>query len=384
VTSDPKVGDRDGETNLGRLIVDRRDDIIARAQAKVSARSASQETGHDLCNGVPLFLTQLGAVLGRRGLLTSHDESDMVASASLHGRELLSRGFTIGEVVHDYGDVCQAITELAQELRLPLSSRDLHALNRCLDNATADAVTEHVRQHEADVSEMALQQRGFFAHELRGHLGTAWLAFEALKLGKLDTTGPGFEILARSLGGLRELIERSVSEVRATAGENRRERVRVYQMLEQMRMDASVDVKSRGLQFSVECVDEGQLIDIDRHDFCSAISNLLRNAFKFTRPQGSVWLRSHATSELVSFEVEDECGGLPDGAADAIFEPFEQRGLDRNGLGLGLAISRQAVEQDGGRLSVRDRPGKGCVFVIEMPRASSAQAPADDPVSSTA
>ena len=60
------------------------------------------------------------------------------------------------------------------------------------------------------------------------------------------------------------------------------------------------------------------------------------------------------------------------GAAEAIFRPFEQRGADRAGLGLGLAISRQAIESDGGKISLRDIPGKGCVFIVEMPLATSA------------
>jgi signal transduction histidine kinase len=67
--------------------------------------------------------------------------------------------------------------------------------------------------------------------------------------------------------------------------------------------------------------------------------------------------------------VEDECGGLPPGTAETLFRPFEQRGTNRAGLGLGLSISRQAVEADGGKISVRDIPGKGCVFRVEMPIA---------------
>ena len=67
-------------------------------------------------------------------------------------------------------------------------------------------------------------------------------------------------------------------------------------------------------------------------------------------------------------EVEDSCGGLTPGAIARIFAPFEQEGADRSGFGLGLAITRQAVEVQGGNVTVRDLPRKGCVFSLGFPR----------------
>jgi signal transduction histidine kinase len=82
-----------------------------------------------------------------------------------------------------------------------------------------------------------------------------------------------------------------------------------------------------------------------------------------------VALRVSSAGDLVRIEVEDECGGLPEGKAEALFRPFEQHGVDRSGLGLGLSISRRAVEASGGKLYVRDMPGVGCVFTIDLPRS---------------
>jgi len=70
----------------------------------------------------------------------------------------------------------------------------------------------------------------------------------------------------------------------------------------------------------------------------------------------------------VTIEVADRCGGLPAGAEDRMFLPFEQVGADRSGMGLGLAISRRCVEASGGTLRVRNEPGSGCVFVIDLAR----------------
>jgi signal transduction histidine kinase len=68
-------------------------------------------------------------------------------------------------------------------------------------------------------------------------------------------------------------------------------------------------------------------------------------------------------------EIEDECGGLPGGNVNELFRPFEQRGTNRTGVGLGLAFSRWGVEANRGRLYARNLPGKGCVFTIDLPRA---------------
>jgi signal transduction histidine kinase len=98
------------------------------------------------------------------------------------------------------------------------------------------------------------------------------------------------------------------------------------------------------------------------------LSNLLQNALKFTHPPGHVSLKTHTTVDRVQIEIEDECGGLPAGKIEDLFRMFEQRGADRTGLGLGLTISRQGVEESGGAIHVRDLPGKGCVFTVDLPR----------------
>src|SRR2546428_119009 len=90
------------------------------------------------------------------------------------------------------------------------------------------------------------------------------------------------------------------------------------------------------------------------------------------RRGGTVTVRLRPIEGRARFEVEDECGGLPPGAAERLFDPFVQLGPDRSGFGLGLAIARQAVEAHGGNLAVHDLQGKGCVFLLEIPASASA------------
>jgi signal transduction histidine kinase len=341
-----------------------REEIIRRAREKVSSRMAPRPTTHELTHGVPLFLTQLGDVLRLKV-----NGPEIGAAATRHGSDLLRQGFSIAQVVHDYGDLCQAITELAVDRFVPIGTDEFQTLNACLDNAIAGAVTEFARQRDVDVFHAETRRLGFFAHELRNHLNTAMLAFQVVKSGRVGVTGSTIEVLDRSLRALRVLIDRSVTEVRLESGTHYRERLRVADVIEEIEIDASILAAERGLRITVERVDRGLEVDVDRHLFASAVSNLLQNAFKFTRPAGHVTVRTRSTGDHVAIDVEDECGGLPPGAADAMFRLFQQHGTNHAGLGLGLSISRQAIEADGGKISVRDIPGKGCVFTVEMPLA---------------
>lgn len=356
---------------LQDFIVRHREDLIVRTRDKVARRTAPRATPHEL-NGIPLFLTQLGNILEQEAAQSAADGSEMGLTASRYGGDLLQQGFPIAQVVHGYGDLCQAVTELALDLRVPIGNEDFHTLNRCLDNAIASAVTEYARQREVDSSEAEVRRQGFFAHELRNHLHTAQLALLAVKSGKVGVTGNTIGVLERSLGGLHDLIDRSMSKVRLTAGMVHKERIRVASFIEEAEIHASMEAARRGIRFGAEHVDPTLFVEVDRQLFASAISNLLQNAFKFSRPSGHVCLRALPHGNRVSIEVEDECGGLAPGVADSLFRPFGRKGTDRTGLGLGLAISREAVEADGGTISVRDLPGKGCVFVVEMPLAPAA------------
>src|SRR4051812_18980448 len=100
-----------------------REEIIARCRAKAKARTVPPPVDVDIDRGVPLFLTQLGDML-RRGTSTG----EIRTSASLHGRDLLRQGLTVSQVVHDYGDICQSITEVAVDADAPISTDDFRLL----------------------------------------------------------------------------------------------------------------------------------------------------------------------------------------------------------------------------------------------------------------
>jgi len=355
---------------LFEFVTTYRDAIIARSREKLTARPWPSASVHELANGVPLFLTQLSGTLRSASTGTPHSPGAISSTATLHGRELMALGFTVSQVVHDYGDICQAVAEVAIEQNAPITTDEFKTLNGCLDTAIADAVTEHARITAQSRSTDESERLARVAHETRDLLNTAILAFHALKRGSVAINGSTGAVLGRSLMGLRGLVDSTLSEIRIGANQQRRERVSVTPFLNEIAIAGGLYAESRGLAFAVEAGDPGWAVNADPQLLASAVTNLLNNAFKYTRSGGHVMLRAHATEDArLVIEVEDECGGLPDTAGDP-FQPFgNQRGRDRTGLGLGLSIARKAVRAHGGDIRIRNIAGKGCVFVIDIPLA---------------
>lgn len=371
--------------------------LIDRCRVKVGKRTAPKATDDELTHGIPQFLDQLIKTLeveqtsepmrsrkvsGASG--GGGHPGEIGDAATLHGRELLQHGFSVDQVVHDYGDLCQAITDLAFELNAGIEINEFRTLNRCLDNAIAEAVSEFVHQRDLIVTHKhadELNERlGVFAHELRNLLSIASLSLAALRSGNVGLTGATGAMLDRSLVGMRNLIDRSLAEVRVAAGLPGQHRIfSLAEFIAEIKLSAALEARVKECGFAVSEVDKKLAIDGHRELLMSAVGNLLQNAFKFTHLHGEVKLNAYATTDRIRIGVEDQCGGLAPGSSEKMFQPFTQLGSDRTGLGLGLTICRNSVEASGGILSVCDVPGTGCVFTIDLPRHSL---PLVDPITS--
>lgn len=356
---------------LSEFIATHREVIVARTRKKVASRTAPHPTDVEIVHGVPLFLDQLAA---RLRVDAEPGADQLSASASLHGGELLNAGFTIGQVVQDYGDICQAITELAVEVGPQITNEDFRTLNLCLDIAITDAVTEYARQSERAIMGRGVEHLGFLAHELRNLLNTATLAFDAVQSGSVATGGTTAGLVAKSLASMSDLVSRSLAEVRLEGTVPRTERVPLESLLEEIEIAATFEARNRDVELSIKPAEPGVAVEGDAQILASIITNLVQNACKFTRPRGHVTLGARVTSDRVFVDVADECGGLPPGKAEELFRPYQQRHKNHSGLGLGLAISLKGVRAIGGDLSVRNVPGTGCVFTVELRRSVSAEA----------
>jgi signal transduction histidine kinase len=358
---------------LHEFIFLHRDEIIGECRAKAARRRIPGTIESELEYGVPLFLDQLIDALRTPESATT----EIQKSAMLNGGDLRRLGVTVAQVVHCYGDVCQSVTEIAVRTHAPITPDEFQTFNKCIDNAIAGAVTEFERSRDralaAGESDHQNARLGFFAHEVRNLLNSATLSYEVLVRGSVGVRGSTGSMLGRSLAGLRALIDRTLSEVRLSAGLPVPERVLVAELIEEIEIYAVLEAHTRGRRLSVSSGAQDIYIDVDRQILSSVLTNLVQNAMKFSHPDGLVVVQVLATSERVLIEVRDECGGLPTGRAEDLFQPFEQRSADKTGLGLGLAICYEGVKANGGTIHVSNREGTGCVFTVDFPRSRSAE-----------
>lgn len=349
---------------LHEFLTTNREEILKRSRARVAARAAPKATHEELTIGIPLFLDELVATLGSG----ANRSVAMDRDATVHGERRQLMGFTIAQVVRDYGDLCQVVTQLAIELRAAIGTEEFKTLNGCLDNAIANAVTEYARVRERSISQDETQRLGFLAHELRNLMQTASLSFDILRTGTVGISGSTGAVLGRSLSNLRTLVDRTVAQVRLDAGIDHRERVEISPFLEEVEVAGSIAANDCGVSLAVERGSAEVAVEADRQLLGSAVSNLLQNALKFTQEGGHVRLSTIATPDRVAIEVEDECGGLRPGQMDELFDGKDRSARENSGLGLGLVISKRAVEAMGGTVRARNRVGVGCVFTIDLPR----------------
>ena len=272
---------------LHEFLTANRLELIDRCRTKVGRRSAPKATDNELTHGIPLFLDQLIKTLeveqtlepmrSRKvsGASGGGRPGEIGDAATIHGRELLRHGFTVDQVVHDYGDLCQAITDLGFELNAGIEISEFRTLNRCLDNAIADAVTEFNYQRDLIATHKhadALNERlGAFAHELRNLLSTAALSLAALRSGNVGLTGATGAMLDRSLVGMRNLIDRSLAEVRVAAGLPGQHRLfSLSEFIAEIKLSAALEARVRECGFAVSEVDKRLALDAHRDLLLSA------------------------------------------------------------------------------------------------------------------
>lgn len=207
----------------------------------------------------------------------------------------------------------------------PISTDDFRMLNRCLDDVIAGAVTEFGRQQNQSTlngeTARGNERTGFLAHEMRNLLNTAIIAFEVLKTGNVGVGGSTGTVLHRSLMRARALTGRSLAQVSLIQGVQNREQFPVAGFIDELALAATMEGSSRGIELRVMPVEDGIVIEADRQVLTAVVMNLVQNAFKFTRAGTTVVLRVGASAERVLIEVEDECGGLPNGNGQRAVSP---------------------------------------------------------------
>ena len=210
---------------LHELLTSHHKELIRRCREKATKRFEPSEIPAAIDHGVPLFLQQLVDTLrleqstAARAVSGSEPPASLEISraAALHGAELLRLGYSVDQVVHEYGDICQSVTEIAVELHAKIAADEFRTLNRCLDDAIADAVASFGSARQISINDQAntLHDRlSAYSDEHRRLVDIAIQSYSAIKTGNVGLTGATGTLLSHTLSELRSLAERTLPEIR--------------------------------------------------------------------------------------------------------------------------------------------------------------------------
>jgi hypothetical protein len=193
---------------LREFVTENRQEIVRRCRLKASKRVVHPPfPGAEIDHGVPMFLDELVDELSFKRL----PNPKIGKSATKHGHDLMHQGFNVSQVVHGYGDVCQAITEMAVERKATIGADDFRMLNRSLDDAIAAAVTQFGHARDESIEEKSADETerlGALAHELRNSIDAARLALDAIQSGRVGIAGSTGIVLDKNLLEAGDLIGR--------------------------------------------------------------------------------------------------------------------------------------------------------------------------------
>lgn len=321
----------------------------------------------ELIDHLPLFLDEVIDAL-RDDASSAEVSRGSSRTAAAHGSHRLRLGFSLDEVVREYGALRDAIVDTVREAGAQMTFRELQVIFDATIVGIAHAVSEYTRQRNAELHRQHNEHIAFIAHELRGPLSSAMMAFTLLqRAGHIPAGDRAAQALARGHQLMREGIDHSLKLARTASGiDLRLQRISLAELLREAELAAAGEAQDKQVTLRISSTDPIDL-DVDLRLFRSALDNLVRNAVKYTAPGSTVELRAHLDGEHICIEVEDCCGGLPPGKVEEAFAPFVRLDSGEPGFGLGLAIAKHAVDAHGGTIRVQNIPDKGCIFILELP-----------------
>src|ERR1041384_1166671 len=163
--------------NLHDVLASRRNEVMQRWLEEVQGTLHPASMPRvELIDHLPAFLSQVVATLQRR-----ESAADGLDAAEDHGVQRLALGFSLDQVVREYGAMRTAIFAVAADAGVEIGAHDYEVIFDCVINGIAGAVSEYSRQRDAERQRQATEHFAFIAHELRNPLSSAVLAVAALQ-----------------------------------------------------------------------------------------------------------------------------------------------------------------------------------------------------------
>lgn len=355
-------------STLARLLRDHRERVVQRWLQLVMARGSTAALDPEVViDSLREFLDEVAQAAEDDELEPGSVRLDYSRSAaSDHGHQRFTVGFDIGTMIDEYRTLVDAVHEVVREVGIEPAAAEWRGFSSYIAGAAAASATHYSHARDLELQQQTARHLGFLAHELRNPLSTAVSGLTLLEQRHQLSDDQTFQRIQRSVTRLRELIDRTLVDARVR-GKLQADRAPVHleRLIDGLLEESAADAEAKHLLLRAE-VGRPDLVDVDPTLVNSAVSNLIRNAVKFSREGGTVVVRTRRAEGWAYIEVADECGGIPDEKIREMFDPFVQVGSDRSGFGLGLAIAKQAALAHDGDIRVHNRPGHGCVFVLEL------------------
>jgi two-component system sensor histidine kinase BaeS len=216
------------------------------------------------------------------------------------------------------------------------------------------------------------EQRRNLLADVTHELHTPLTVIQGNLEGMLDGVYPADEANLRSLLDETTMLSRLVEDLRTLAlAESgalklKKESVDLNMLIRDTTAAFQSQADSAGVALTIEAADDLPWLDLDPGRIRQVLSNLLRNALRYTPSGGTVAVRYSHSDGHALIEVSDTGSGIPEEELTHIFERF-YKSTDSGGMGLGLAIAKHLVEAHGGTLTAKSAPGKGTTMLISLP-----------------
>ncbi|GLC28580.1 sensor histidine kinase [Roseisolibacter agri] len=303
----------------------------------------------------------------------------------------------VGRLAASFDAMARQVVTARQELERRAADAQAAADALTVANARLRRTSEEAERARAEADRANRAKSDFLAmmsHELRTPLNAIGGYAELIEMGihgpVTDAQREALLRIGRSQAHLLTLINDVLSFARIDAGQVQYaiEDVPLDDALSGLEALVAPQVRARGLTFEHHACDPLLAVRADRDKLRQLVLNLLGNAIKYTPEGGSVALSCDADASSVRVHVRDTGIGIPAERLPSIFDAFVQgdRALNRpnDGVGLGLAISRELAQGMGGTLSVTSEVGRGSTFTLTLARATTPRRTNTPPHASTA
>jgi two-component system, cell cycle sensor histidine kinase and response regulator CckA len=261
-------------------------------------------------------------------------------------------------------DLLQLVTALGSQIGLFIERRRVEQeLERAKENAEAASAAKD-------------RFLATLSHELRTPLNPVLLWADGIlnQPGLDPEMEQGLRMVCRNVELEARLIDDLLDLTRIARGklQLRLQPTDAHELIQHAIEIVRADVDCRHIQLSVTLEATSHQVNVDPPRMQQVFWNILRNACKFTADTGIISVRSHNSApDSITLEITDTGIGIEPAFLEKIFAAFEQLEMRREGLGLGLAISKAIVEMHGGSIRAQSEgSGKGATFAVTLPVAS--------------